>query len=496
MYFCGLDVGTSGVKAVVFDESGKIAAKSFYEYVLVLKSDGTRELDPMDIWEKTKAVLSDVGKTCQGISALAVSSFGEAFVCVDGAGREISRVMVFTDRRGEDEYFTAMKNSSDDEIAKICGLPPSTTYSISKLLHIKHNLQDIYKKTHKFLLIEDYIYFKLCGGAFTDYSLACRTMLFDVHKKAWSDTLMEKFGFDPGMFSIPVQSGEVIGQLSFAVARETGLPASLKLVMGGHDQPVNAMGAGLREGATVCSMGTSECLTPVFASPLPYKVTLESSLSSEPFLVNDMYCTLAYNVTSGLAVKWFFDTFASSERPDGHPPYALFEQNAPQGPTRLMVQPYLMGSGTPYMDHRARFAVIGADVGTTRYDIYKSVLEGLCMDQRLNLEIIQNEGIAIRNIICVGGGSKSRLWLKVKADSMQVSVSTLKCSEAGALGCAILCAAATGAYVSAQAAGEAMSEIAETIDPDPAHAAPYDEKFALYKDLHADLDAYSRFASK
>jgi xylulokinase len=496
MFFCGLDVGTSGVKAVVFDEKGNIIATSFYEYVLALKSDGTRELDPLDIWEKTKAVLHDVGTKCKDISALALSSFGEGFVCVDRAGREISRVMVFTDRRGEDEYFDAMKKSSNEEIAKICGLPPSTTYSISKLLHIKYNLQDVYKRTHKFLLIEDYIYFKLCGEAFTDYSLACRTMLFDVHKKQWSSVLMDKFGFDPERFATPVQSGSIVGGISAAVAQETGLPAGLKLVMGGHDQPVNAMGAGLREKSTVCSMGTSECLTPVFPSPLPYQVTLEASLSSEPFLVDDMYCTLAYNVTSGLAVKWFFDTFTPNERPDGHPPYAVFEKNAPKTPTRLMVQPYLMGSGTPYMDHRARFAVLGADVGTSRYDIYKAVLEGLCMDQRLNLEIIQNEGIPIDNIVCVGGGSRSDLWLSVKADSMQVAVSTLVCPEAGALGCAILCATAMGVYENAQSAGKEMSRIKKTIDPNPANAAPYDEKFALYKQLHRDLNSYSLYASK
>ena len=231
MFFCGLDVGTSGVKAVVFDARGKMIATSFYEYVLALKSDGTRELDPLDIWEKTKAVLRDVGKKCTEISALAVSSFGEAFVCIDSAGREISRVMVFTDRRGEDEYFAAMKESSDEEIAQICGLPPSTTYSISKLLHIKYNMKETYEKTHKFLLIEDYIYYKLCGEAYTDYSLACRTMLFDVHQKEWSAPLMQKFGFDMERFSTPVQSGSIIGEISAAVARETELPASLKLVM-------------------------------------------------------------------------------------------------------------------------------------------------------------------------------------------------------------------------------------------------------------------------
>ena len=234
----------------------------------------------------------------------------------------------------------------------------------------------------------------------------------------------------------------------------------------------------------------------MFDSPLPYKVTLDSSLSSEPFLVDDRYCTLAYNVTSGLAVKWFFDTLAPNERTEGHPPYALFEKNAPKEPTRLMVQPYLMGSGTPYMDHRARFAVLGADVGTTRYDIYKSVLEGLCLDQRLNLEIIQNQGIHIDNIVCVGGGSRSRLWLSVKADSMQAAVSTLTCSEAGALGCAILCAAAVGAYENAQAAAKGMSEIAQTIEPNLGYAALYEEKFALYKKLHGDINQYSLYASK
>ncbi|MEI6101148.1 MAG: FGGY-family carbohydrate kinase, partial [Eubacteriales bacterium] len=403
---------------------------------------------------------------------------------------------VYTDNRGEEELISEMKKSSDEEIAKICGLPPSIMYSVSKLLYIKYNLPAVYQNTKKFLLIEDYIYFKLFGEAYTDYSLACRTMLFDVHRKIWSPELMEKFGFETEKFSKPVQSGTVIGEISPHIAAECGLKTGLKLVMGGHDQPVNAMGAGLRPGATVCSMGTSECITPVMGAPFPYDVTLKSSFSSEPFLVANKYCTLAFNMTSGLAVKWFFDAFTPNERPDGHPPYALFEKNAPADPTRIFVQPYLMGCGTPYMDHRARFALIGSDAGTTRYDIYKALLEGLSLDQRLNLEIIKSQGTNIDHIICVGGGSRSRLWLQIKADSMQVRVSTLKTTEAGALGCAILCAVALGVYPDAEAAGDAMSEIAETIEPATEFAAFYDEKFSLYKDLHADTNKYSVFASK
>lgn len=496
MHFCGLDVGTSGVKAVVFNEQGTILASGYYEYNLELRSDGTRELDAGDIWKKTQAALRDVGKKCGAIAALAVSSFGEAFVAVDPEGREISRVMVYTDNRGEEELRREMEKTSDEEIAKICGLAPSIMYSISKLLYIKYNLPDIYRKTKKFLLIEDYIYFRLCGEAYTDYSVASRTMLFDVHKKEWSPRLMDVFGLDADQFSKPVQSGTVIGEIPPGIAAECGLGPGVRLVMGGHDQPVNAMGAGLRSGATVCSMGTSECVTPVLNGPFPYDVTLHSSLPSEPFLEENKFCTIAFNMTSGLAVKWFFDTFASGERPDGKPPYALFEKNAPSNPTRIFVQPYLMGCGTPYMDHRARFALLGSDAGTTRYDMYKALLEGLCLDQRLILEIIKKQGTDIDHIICVGGGSQSRLWLQIKADSMQVCVSTLQCSEAGALGCAILCAAALGVYPDARAAGEAMSEIKETIEPGRAHADFYDEKYQLYKSLHADTDKYSVFASK
>lgn len=496
MHFCGLDVGTSGVKAVVFDELGAIVASSYYEYVYTLKSDGTRELDANDIWQKTKAVLHDVGQKCGGIAALAVSSFGEAFVAVDADGKEISRAIIFTDNRGEEEFLREIKKSSDEEIANICGLPPSIMYSISKILYIKYNLPGIFKRAKKFLLIEDYIYFKLCGETYTDYSLAGRTMLFDIHNKTWSPVLIDKFGLDIEQFSKPVQSGTVIGEISAQVAREIGLKVGLKLVMGGHDQPVNAMGSGLRPGATVCSMGTSECLTPVMDAPFPYDVTLKSSFSSEPFLVENKYCTLAFNMTSGLAVKWFFDTFAPAEHVDGKPPYALFEKNAPAAPTRIFVQPYLMGCGTPYMDHRARFALIGSDAGTTRYELYRAVLEGLCLDQRLNMELIKDQGVGIDHIICVGGGSRSRLWLQIKADTMQVRVSTLKCSEAGALGCAILCAVAMGVYPDARAAGEAMSAIEETIEPRGEFAAFYDEKFTLYKHMHADTNKYSVFASK
>lgn len=493
MQFCGLDVGTSGIKAIVFDKMGNIAAQAEREYDLELKSDGTRTLSATDIWDKTKDVLRSVAAQAGDIRAVAVCSFGESFVCVDKNGSEISEVMIYTDRRGEREYYEAMKKSSNLEIAQICGLPPSPTFSISKMLHIKNNLPEIYDKSEKMLLIQDYLNYKMTGCAMSDYSASCRTMLFDVHKREWSDILLHKFCIDREKLSDVKQTGTIIGEIHAEFAKETGLPDSAVVVTGGHDQPMAALGTGAGVNGTVCSLGTTECMTPMFRGALPPEVTLNSSLCSEPMWDPDMFSTLAYNATSGLVFKWFFEMFASDEK---KPPYDLFEKKLPVEPTRMFVQPYMMGSGTPYMDHRARFALIGADLGTTRYEVYKAVMEGLVLDQRLNFEILVNHNINIGTLICVGGGAQNRPWMQIKADAMNVEVATLTCKHAGALGCAMACAYALGCYGSMEEAGQNMAHIKDVIQPNPTYKTAYDEKFELYKELRMSLHPYCEYATR
>lgn len=491
MYFCGLDVGTSGVKAVVFDEKGNIKANCYAAYDLELRSDGTRDLKAEQIWEKTKEVLKNASAECPGIAAMAVSSFGEAFVAVDKDGKELCEVMLLTDRRGEKEFYAAKQKTSDERIAELIGVPPSTMYSLPKILYLKHNRPEVYEKAYKLLLIEDYIYYKLSGLIYTDYSLAGRTMLFDVNTLDWSDEMLSVFGVDKEKLSAPVCSGTVLGDVSSAVAEELSLPCGMKLVMGGHDQPIHAFGAGDIKGQMVCSMGTSECVTPVFDKRLSKDITLRRALPTEPFVQQGKYCTLAFNVTSGLLVKWFFDTFEKGEQK-----YAEYEKNAPAGVSRLFVQPYLMGSATPYFDPADRYAVIGADLGTTTYDIYKASIEALCLDQRLNIEYLKEEGMSYDTLICAGGGSKSALWLKTKANVLGMDVKTLKGKEMGALGCAVLCALALGVYGSAEEAGRAMCHTDKLYKPDMSLKAAYDEKFEMYRDLKKTLAGYCEYASR
>ena len=493
MNLCGLDVGTTGVKAIVFDETGTQKSASYRAYDIGVAQDGTRLLKGIEIWAKVKEALTEAAAKSGGrLDAICPDSFGEAFVVMDKDDQIICDPMLYTDRWGEDEYFEAEKKTNALEIAEICGLPLSPTYSLSKVLYLKQRRPEIYENAHRILLIEDFINYMLCGRAAVDYSVACRTMFFDVRECEWSDKLIDKFGLDKQHYSEPVPTGSIIGDLSAAVAAETGIGGSCKIIAGGHDQPVNMIGAGLRPGYVVDSMGTTESLTPLMDSLMSPQTIVDNHLPAEPVWQKGRYCSMAYNPTSGLLVQWFFKTF--SDTPE--PPYALFEKNFPQKPTKIMVQPYLMGSGTPYFDHSARLAFTGIDYGVTRYDLYRATLEGLAMDQRLNIGIMKGLGLDVNGLTCVGGGSKSKPWLKVKADILQIPMNTITVGEAGALGCAMIAAYATGVYSSIEEAAQTMSHIKDTVEPDPTYAEFYSEKFELYRELNAHVKQESRFALK
>ncbi|MDR0709695.1 MAG: hypothetical protein LBF77_06490 [Spirochaetaceae bacterium] len=492
MKFCGIDVGTSGVKAIVFDEKGTPLCESCRPYAIQVAPDGTRLLRALEIWDQTRTVFAEVTRKAGGIDAVCADSFGESFVALDKNDNIICDPMIFTDRWGESEYRDIEGKTTAEETAGLCGLPLSPGYSLSKILYLRDEHPEIYEKTARILLIQDFINFMLSGQTAADYSTASRTMFFNVRECAWSGALMEKFGLNPQHYSPPAPMGTVIGTLRKGLVDESGLNQGIKVVLGGHDQPISAIGAGLRENSAVNSMGTSECVTPVIGPMLSEGFIVEHGVPAEPLWEKGKFCCLLYNNTSGLLVDWFLKT-VTGEYPL---PYGCFDSNIPSEPTRIMVQPYLMGSGTPYMDHSARLAMTGINYGTTRYDIYRGILEGLCLDQRLNLDILSKEHIVVKELVVAGGGSRSGAWLNIKADILQIPVNIPVVREAGTLGCAVLCSAASGVYGSIEEASRSMCRIQKTIDPGRRDKSFYDEKFELYRKLHGHIQEESAFAAR
>jgi xylulokinase len=493
MRFCGLDVGTTGVKALVVDEKGVPVSSAYRSYSIRVKPDGTRLLSAQELWNKTKEVFGEaVSCSGGGVDALCAGSFGEAFIALDRQGGIICDPMLFTDHWGREEYCEAEKKVGAAEIARICGLPLSPSYSLSKVLYLREKCPAIYGKIHRILLIEDFVRYMFSGETGADYSTASRTMFFDVRSCTWSGELMSKFGLESRHYSPPLPMGTVLGKVRGSILEELGLSGNIRVVTGGHDQPVNAIGAGLREGCAVNSMGTAECVTPVTGNIMPEDFIARRGIPSEPLWERGKFCSLAYNSTSGLLVQWYGNLTAG----DQENPLVYLDQNVPLEPTKIMVQPYLMGSGTPYMDSGARLAMAGIDYGAGKFDIYRAILEGLVLDQKLNLTILEEQGVSVKRLVTVGGGSKSRSWLKIKADILEIPVSTLSVKEAGALGAAVLCAAALGVYGSIEEGGREMSQIETTIEPDLKHRAFYRGKFELYRVLHDHVKEESAFAAR
>lgn len=183
MLFCGIDVGTTGVKAQVFDEKGNHITGAYRAYTMRVAPDGTRLLEARELWDKTREVFAEAAaKTGGKLDALCADSFGEAFVALNAAGEVICDPMLFTDRWGEKEYFEAEKKTSAREIAEICGLPLSPSYTLSKVLYLREQRPDIYEKIDRILLIQDFIGYMFCGQQAVDYSAACRTMFFNVRQ--------------------------------------------------------------------------------------------------------------------------------------------------------------------------------------------------------------------------------------------------------------------------------------------------------------------------
>jgi xylulokinase len=463
-------------------------------------ADGTRLLTAGELWLATKAALADVvaqtktGSAAGQIAAICASSFGESFIAVDSAGETICDPMIFTDRWGEEEYADMLICISPEEIAQICGLPLSPCYSLPKILYLMREKPRTFKRIHKILFISSYITWMLSGETVVDYSLACRTMLFDVNSCDWSERLLWDFGQNRRHYPEILPMGTAAGVIRPGLAAEIGLPTGTLVVVGGHDQPVNAIGAGFHAGFAVNSMGTSECVTPITGARLSDDFIIRRNTPTEALWQRGLHCCLVYNVTSGLLLQWFAGILGDGGVGINPADLAHLDAHVPPEPTRIMVQPYLMGSGTPYLDTEARLALTGLDYGTTRYDIYRAMLEGLCLDQRLNLEGLAAEGVEITHLIAVGGGSKSRPWLQIKADILGMPVSTPEVRECGALGSAILCATACRAYDSIPDAAAAMSRIKETFEPSGVYADFYAEKFDLYTRLHTHVCEESMFA--
>jgi xylulokinase len=497
MSLLGIDVGTTGCKAVVFDEEGRILSSAYREYPLRFPRPGWIELDSERVMASCReAVREAAGKSRRDpVRAFAVSAQGEAVTPVDARGRALHGGIVTFDARTASLVPWWEKRIPRRRIFEISGMPLGSIYTASKILWWKRERPDVFRRARRFLCYEDLLFQRLGLPPTIDHSLAARTMLLDVDRGTWSTELLRVAGIEEERLARTAPSGAVVGELGGAVARDWGLPAGVVAVTGGHDQPCGALGAGVvDDGVGTYATGTVECITPAFRKRVVHPKLLESNIACYPHVVPGLYVALTFNFTGGSLLKWYRDTFAEAQREaarkGARDVYELILSECPKEPTSLFVLPHFTSTGTPWFDTESKGVVAGLRLSTTRGEFVKALLEGVTYEMALNARLMAEGGAEIGSFRAIGGGAKSPLWMQLKADLLGRPIHAMRVSEAASLGTAILAGTATGVYRSARAAALGLSRVERTYRPDPRRARIYRERFERYRELYPRLKGW------
>ena len=479
MNFLGIDIGTSGCKAVVFDADGRPVASAQREYALHFTGDGSAELDAEEVMNACFAVLTEAANQAGhgSIRAIGISSQGEAFTPVDRQGQPLARAMVSSDVRPAAYAQRWPQEFGEERLYQITGHTAHPLFTLFKLLWLKEHRPDVWQSAAKFLCFEDLLQLRLGLEPAMGWPLAGRTMLFDVRRHEWSGEILDRLGLSPAKLARPLASGTIAGK----VTADLGFAKDAVVVTGGHDQPCGALGAGITEpGTAMYATGSVECITPAFDRPVFTSALRHNNLCTYDHTAPGLYTTAAYSLTGGNILKWYRDQFAPGQD------YGEILKTATPEPTKLLVLPYWTPSGTPYFDLHTSGAILGLRLSTTRGEILRALLEGVALEMRLNLEILRESGCEIRELRAIGGGAKSVFWTQLKTDVIGRPITTLNVTEAGCLGVAMLaCAAVTGKPVRDLARHWVQPHT--TLAPQPATAHWYDEQFARYRQLYPIL---------
>jgi xylulokinase len=411
-------------------------------------------------------------------------------------GRPLYNFVVTFDNRTIEQEEWWIEKVGASKLFSITGMPLHSMYTLNKIMWFKQHRPEIYFNAWKFFCCEDYIIYKLSGIAAIDYSMAARTMAFDIKRKQWSDEIIALADVDNEKFSQAFPSGTAIGVVTDEMAEVLGFSHKVTVATGGHDQPCGALGAGVITSETAMNaIGTSDVICPAFEWPILSDAMLSSNFCCYPHVFNDYYCTIGFNLTGGLLLRWYRDAFckeeiekAWSEKRD---PYdIIFEHMSPEL-RDLYFLPHFVGSGTPTLDSKSRGAILGLTLDVGKPELARAVIDSVNYEMKLNIDALESAGISIKKLHVIGGGAKNPKWLQMKADVFEKPVYVLEHTESAAFGAALLAGQSIGSFKSLEEAVTNLIKIKDCFEPDPEISIRYKEKFQRYKDIYPLLRQFN-----
>lgn len=489
------DIGTTAVKAALFGEDMRLLAGESVEYQLLAPGNAWVELEPRVYWEGMGEcmgrLLTRRPEAADRVRAIGVTTQGETLIPVDAAGRPLRNAIVWLDGRADREAETIRSRWDAGDFYAGTGIPDCNGLCpVSKLLWIRKNEPEVHRETRKYLLLEDYILWRLTGRFVTEKSLLSTTGYFDIARDRYWDEMLESIGLDPALLPEALECGDPVGPLLPEAARDLGLRRGITVAAGAMDQAAGAVGAGnIAPGLVSETTGTAlavalTCERPDFRHP--------SRLTLYRHAVPGKYLYIPICMTAGMALKWFKDEFcpdlASDAAERGVSPYDLIGdlvESTDPGANGLVFLPNLAGTTQPDDNPAARGVFLGIGLDTGRAHFARAIFEGVAFLLRENLELVESaSGTTAEEIRALGGGAKSPVWSRIKADVTGRRIVTMAEPECASLGAAILAASALGIYPSIEAAALASNREEAGFEPDSGRKPLYDGAYRRYKESY------------
>ena len=485
MGLLGIDVGTTGCKAVVFDEQGTELGSHYREYNISSPRHREAELDSENVWnaifQTIKGAVAASGNTT--VTALSVTTMGEAVVPVGAKGKVLGPSIMNIDIRGEEYVSEIASGISPEDLHRVNGNILANQYTLTKLMWLKNHDPSLYDKTECFMPWSTFVSTRLGAEACVDYSLAARTLLFDLDTGDWSDRLLGIGGIDREKLPKPVPAGTAVGTVSPGVAEELGLSTGTVIVMGPHDQCANSIGAGsVRTGMAMYGMGTFPCITPVYGERPSPAAMLANGLNIEHHAVPGLWVSFIYHM-GGASIKWYRDKIHGNPKAS----YDKLFSEMPDEIGPLLVLPHLSPMGPPDFISDSNGVILGLTTETERGAILRGIIESNALALKRVTRELPAVGIGIDELRAVGGGSRSSQALQINADILGIPIACSDVTEAGALGAAILAGTGTGVYGSAEEAADSLVRIKHRIEPQKEAVSRYEELFGMYEELRKTI---------
>lgn len=494
-YLLGIDIGTTGAKALITDDDGVVKAIAVREYRMCTPQPLWAEQDPADWWKAAtksiRAAIRNSGVAPRQVAGIGLTGQMHGLVLLDKNGKVLRPCIMWNDQRSSRECGDITASIGEKNVLRFTGNKVLAGFTAPKLVWIKRHEPGIYRKISKVLLPKDYIRYKLTGKYFSDVSDASGTSLFDVGKRRWSGEMLKALRIPEDWMPSVTESVEPSAAVSSGAAHAAGLTEGTAVAGGAGDQAAQAVGSGIvGEGVCSVTVGTSGV---VFAASDKYRPEREGRLHAFCHAVPDMWHLMGVMLSAGGSFRWFRDALCGREKKLAlkmkMTAYDIIAEEAagiPAGSEGLLFLPYLSGERTPYPDPFARGAFVGLTLRHTKAHMARAVIEGITFGLRDSLELIRKSGVAVKEIRASGGGSQSALWRRMMADIFGQEISVVKVSEGAAYGAALIAGAGAGVFDSVKAACRKAVRTAGRTEPG-GNTGIYEKYYARYRALYPAL---------